>query len=84
MLCAMNGHQRTARTLALRLTKFDLDIDLRDNEGFTALLFAIKSQNYDIAHDLIRFGSKGFSFFYELFTACLYLLTFHRCFALME
>lgn len=62
MLSAMNGHHRASRILALRLAKFDLDMDLRDNKGFTSLLFAIKNQNYDIAHDLIRLEPKKGTF----------------------
>ena len=54
MLAAINGQLRAARTIASRLIKFDIDIDVRDNEGYTALLHAIINQNYGIAYDLIK------------------------------
>ena len=55
MLAAINGQLRAARTIASRLIKFDIDIDVRDNKGYTALLHAIKNQNYGIAYDLIKY-----------------------------
>ena len=54
MLAAIEGHLKAARIISSRLIKFDLDIDVRDNKGYTALLHAVKNQNYGIAYDLIR------------------------------
>ena len=54
MLAAINGHLRASRIIASRLVKFDLNVDVRDDKGYTALLHAVKNQNYAIAYDLIK------------------------------
>ena len=62
MLAACNGQLRAARILASRMIKFDLDIDIRDSKGYTALLHAIKNQNYGIAYDLIKYDRSNIDF----------------------
>ncbi|CAK8675846.1 unnamed protein product [Clavelina lepadiformis] len=57
MLSALNGHFRASRILVLRLAKFDLDVDLRDKKGYTALLLAIRNKYYSIGMDLVKYGN---------------------------
>ena len=55
MLACSQGYVAMSRMLMGKLVKFDLEIDLRDSQGYTALLLAIKNEHYDVAHDLVRY-----------------------------
>lgn len=57
MLACTGGYSSLVLSLLRKLIKFDLDVDLRDNLGYTSLLLAIKKEHYDISHDLIKYAN---------------------------